>query len=325
MLEVFGVIGLWAVPLSLVDTFFKDVSLHHALAQAYLIVSLVILTFAVIVILHLKARKEKYANITEYIWKINTSIKDIDSFIEINKTISSNPEHFNETAKSKIGDILNNLQLVFVSLTGTRCRASLKLTYNKNGRMYYYTFSRDQASFKSCGVLDDHRVACDHDPMDKNPQFLKLFSDDNSTFHYFSNDLMSDEKFEATSFSAYDESWGRTGLLNGRRLAWARERWPLPYRSTITCVVRHGPASFIPERKSIVLGFLTVDSESRGVFSERWDVPIVFAVADALFHPVRELLQIQNRLAALDVNPASQSPDDGSNGAGAGQETRKLS
>jgi hypothetical protein len=44
-----------------------------------------------------------------------------------------------------------------------------------------------------------------------------------------------------------------------------------------------------------VLGFLSVDSESREVFEERWDVEILFAVADALYHPLRSYLDAQNR------------------------------
>lgn len=44
-----------------------------------------------------------------------------------------------------------------------------------------------------------------------------------------------------------------------------------------------------------MLGFLTVDSESRGVFEERWDVQLMLAVADALYTPVRAYLDAQNR------------------------------
>ena len=44
-----------------------------------------------------------------------------------------------------------------------------------------------------------------------------------------------------------------------------------------------------------VLGFLTVDSESRNVFEERWDVQIMFAVADALYGPIRGYIDAQNR------------------------------
>ncbi|KEO56662.1 hypothetical protein SMB34_18795 [Thalassospira permensis NBRC 106175] len=47
------------------------------------------------------------------------------------------------------------------------------------------------------------------------------------------------------------------------------------------------------ERDSEVLGFLTVDSESRGVFIEKWDTQIVFAVADAIFTPLKQVIKIQ--------------------------------
>jgi hypothetical protein len=52
----------------------------------------------------------------------------------------------------------------------------------------------------------------------------------------------------------------------------------------------------------VVLGFLTVDSESRNVFVERWDVQIAFAAADALYHPLRQLIAAQNRAAEAGVD-----------------------
>ena len=57
-----------------------------------------------------------------------------------------------------------------------------------------------------------------------------------------------------------------------------------------------GQRRFFEGQKLIVLGFVTVDSESRRVFESWWDVPIVFSVADALYHPLKAFLELQNRV-----------------------------
>jgi hypothetical protein len=49
-----------------------------------------------------------------------------------------------------------------------------------------------------------------------------------------------------------------------------------------------------PDIHPEVLGFLTIDSESRNVFEERWDSQIMFAVADALYPAIRAYLAAQN-------------------------------
>jgi hypothetical protein len=54
--------------------------------------------------------------------------------------------------------------------------------------------------------------------------------------------------------------------------------------------------------EQLVLGFLTIDSESRGVFVDRWDVQIAFAMADALFHPLRRFVIAQNNAAQAGVD-----------------------
>lgn len=81
-----------------------------------------------------------------------------------------------------------------------------------------------------------------------------------------------------------------------RRFRRTTENWPLPYRSTIACTICQSPGPFVSTPKTVVLGFVTVDSESRGVFSERWDVPLVAALANALYHPLKKLIELQNEM-----------------------------
>jgi hypothetical protein len=297
--EILGLAGLWLSSTALIDLLFSDREMRRLIAQSYVVGSCIVFGSLLIIFVMWKARKEKYANITEYTHRVNHSIRDLTTYITMfdQGKIACDAYQFTETVKTKLGEVLDKLQLTFVSITGTNCRTSIKLVYNYNGTGYYFTLARDNTSLQRCRAMDDKRVKSNHDPLEKNAQFSKLFSDANSVFHYFSNDLPADKTFSSTSFTAYDESWGQTGLADGWWFSHRRSQWPLPYKSTIACVIRHGPAAFIPEEKEIVLGFVTVDSESRGVFTERWDVPLVFAVSDALYHPIRKLLEIQNREA----------------------------
>lgn len=195
-------------------------------------------------------------------------------------------ENFSNQCKIIIGRILDHFNGIFTSITETRCRSCIKLLYTTD-QMYVYTLARDQGSHQSCSQLDTKRVRGNHDPLKDNPQFARLFSDAEDVWHFISNDLTKDHAFHSTSMSAYKPE-------RAHRFPAMLGAWPLPYRSAITAAIRQGPFDLCHER-SEVLGFLSVDSESRGVFEERWDVEILFAVADALYHPLRSYLDAQNR------------------------------
>lgn len=262
----------------------------------------------------LTSRKEKYANITVYCHQISSITRDLNTYIILNQPPHAGSvreyEQFFEVVKTKTREILDQLALIFVSLTGTRCRTSIKLIYPVGDEAYYFTFTRDHTSLEHCRERDDQRAERNHDPLKKNAQFSKLFDHSSGTRTYFCNDLSCDPAFTSTSFTAYDPHWAETGLHEKKNLFGKLKlrRWPLPYRSTICCVIRHGAASFLPGLKPLVLGFVTVDSESRNVFEPRWDPPLLSMVADNLFHPLKQYLEIQNKVASrVEAAHAGQS------------------
>jgi hypothetical protein len=239
-------------------------------------------------------RKERYANIAPLLHHIFHQIRDLNTYIRTKEPTGGGAaqyQQFSDNCKIMFGRILDQVSSVFRSLTSTHCRASIKLTYEKNNKLYVYTLTRDQGSFQKCWKMDNDRVGRDHDPLDKNIQFAKLFSDSEEIWHYVCNDLTRDKDFRATSLTAYAPDYA----TRTPRTFFSREGWPLPYKSTITCVIRQPPFDMNRSLPSEVLGFLTVDSESRGVFEERWDAQIMFAVADALYGPTRTFLDAQNR------------------------------
>ena len=190
---------------------------------------------------------------------------------------------------------------IFRSLTSTNCRSSIKLTYEHNQELYFYTYARDHASSGRYRDSDRKRIRENHDPLNSNKRFAELFSPKEANWHYFSNNLSKDSEFQTTSMTAYKPELILG--LNSHRRRFSMFNWPLPYRSTISCVIRQGSCNLMEERNSEVLGFLTVDSESRGVFIEKWDTQIVFSLADAIFVPLKQITRIQSAVNSM------QSPE----------------
>jgi len=269
----------------------------HLAANVYI----VILSFSIVVLAAwrqwITIRKEKYANITPLLHAVHHEIRDLNTFIHLNEPKDGSKreyERFMNDCKVQFGRVLDQLKNVFGTLTSTHCRASIKMTYEKNDRVFIYTLTRDQGSKQQCFLRDNQRLDADHDPLEENPQFARLFNGKILVWHYICNDLTSDNSFRCTSMSAYDPEYA----TRAPRSRWARFwnlSWPLPYKSTLACVIRQGQFDLNQQIQPEVLGFLTVDSESRGVFQERWDAQLMFSVADALYGPVRGYIAAQNR------------------------------
>jgi hypothetical protein len=237
-------------------------------------------------------RKEKYANISSKLHYAIHQSRNIHTYLLENApsdfSNQSEVEPYLNTAKSMFVVVLDHVATVFMMITGTKCRTSIKLTYEIDGEVYFYTYTRDRESRENCRERDNKRVDDNNDPLDANSQFSKLFSNEHRELHYFSNDLVREARrgrFETTSTRAYDPN--HSFIPGGNR------GWNLPYKSTIACVIRQGECDQFEGRQQDVLGFLTVDSESRGVFIERWDVELAYAVADAMFHPLKLVIAAQ--------------------------------
>ena len=252
LLEFLAGIGAWLAGFEGVKYWLEGVNSRSIAAQIYVVVTAVVLCGVLGIREWMTSRKEKYANITRHTNRIAELVKEIHTYIEDHKPADSADikelTAFFEVCKTKFGHVLDQLVLIFTSLTATNCRASIKLIYpleeRKKEKAYYYTLVRDEGSSSTCVEMDNRRVEGNQDPLQKNPQFLKLFDNTNSTWHYFSNNLWKDG-FASTSFTAYDPNWAERAPPKQSFLRPRKEFWPLPYRSTIACTVRHGPAPFL--------------------------------------------------------------------------------
>jgi hypothetical protein len=304
VLEFVGALGAVLGGFEIFKYFFHDETARSLLAQIYVLATTIILGTVLAWREIFYSRKEKYANIVGYVQQASQVIMELHTLIQERAPASDCPDRerkdFSELFRSRVALALDQLNLCFVSLTGTHCRTSIKMTYDIGGEPYYYTLARDQGSQQKWRDMDNRRIDCNHDPLRKNAQYARLLDGSNSVWHYFCNDLTNEEDFLSSSFSAYDVKWGETGAASSKGIFRKGRKWPLPYRSTIVSTIRQSPGSFVSTQKTLVLGFVTVDSESRGVFVERWDVPLVNALADALYHPLKMFLEIQNRVNRLD-------------------------
>lgn len=298
LIEIAAGAAAWFGGFELLSHFFKATDARTIAAQFYVVGTAIILLTIVVVREKTAGRKEKYANVTSYLHTINQLVKEISLYIHNHRPASkaTYAEYvaFSEHCKQKFGLVLDQLNLVFASLTSTKCRTSIKLVYEIEKEAYYYTLARDAGCWSQCLETDNRRVDTNHDPLKKNSQFLKIFDANIDTYHYLSNDIPSDDTFRSTSFTIYDPTWENTGAKPKSILDRLRGEWPLPYRSTIACAIRLGASTHGVKEKPVVLGFVTVDSESRNVFEDRWDVQLMFAVAESLFIPLRLFIEIQN-------------------------------
>jgi hypothetical protein len=285
-----GLVVAWLVGFELIEKLITSQTAISIAANIYIVLFSATLIILASIRQWLTIRKERYANISVLLHNIAHQIRDLNTFIiakEPRGGTESAYRDFSNQCKILFGRILDQLSTVFMSITSTHCRTSIKLLYGTD-KLYVLTLSRDQGSRQKCFKMDNKRVENNHDPLEENLQFARLFDDNEDTWHFLSNDLTKDHNFRCTSVTAYKP--GYATIAAGRKRS-----WPLPYKSTIACVIRQGTFDLLQDVKSEVLGFLTVDSESRNVFEERWDVEIMFAVADSLYTPLRAYLDAQNR------------------------------
>lgn len=293
-----GLIGLITAFLSgwdIVEKLFKNQPDIYLYALGYLLLLVTLMTGYFVFRQYQTIRKERYANITPYLHRAMHGIRDLQTYVkEKAPPAGANADAydaFDIATKQKISQIIDQLAKVFQSITSTHCRASVKLIYEFNNDLYFYTFARDPGSSEKLLPLDQKRAVSNHDPLNKNTRFAQLFSVNENLWHYVSNDLAKDDQFKTTSMTAYCPD--HIDRINAGWRHFLNWKWPLPYRSTIACVIRQGPFDLLPNRTPKVLGFVTVDSESRNVFVEKWDVELVFSVADALFQPLEQIIAVQ--------------------------------
>ncbi|PWW82489.1 hypothetical protein CR164_05735 [Prosthecochloris marina] len=254
--------------------------------------SFVLLLVFIIVREVIFARKEKYANITGKLHFCFHLIRDIESFLnELDPSALSEKdgERVFTGATNGLITVLDCVATIFSMLTGTRCRATIKAIYEKDKKLYVRTLARDTDSYEHNSEKDKERSDKNQDAIEENEDFELLYSEKQPGQNYFfCNDLMQRRNYKTSSFKVYGEPKEEMGFYE--RIT--GKGWTLPYRSAIVWPIQQRKNRHFDFDEVGCIGFLAVDSESRGVFKKSWDTWLGAGVADALFHPLNTMFKV---------------------------------
>lgn len=174
-----------------------------------------------------------------------------------------------------VSRVLNDLATAMSIVTGTSCRASIKVVAGDNRiedlgamsskerarHLLVRTFARD-----TINPLGPERERADF--LSDNSDLRDLFQDRNRRV-FFSNDL--------------HQLYRKGGYRNSHLPDEAFEKWPLPYKSSIVWPIRRVGGTSALSQDADFLGFLCVDSPMTNVFVSRYDFEIGAMIADTLY------------------------------------------
>lgn len=239
-------------------------------------------------------RSRRFARIQPSLHAISHSIRDISTVLEVLEEEEQARGKYRDFINSSFERAATSFANSFSILTGIQCRASIKLIYFEETlqgerQAFVSTFVRDQES-SSIQQRDDHdRQNNNYDAIEENTDFNLLWRRKVGCF--FSNNLPSYHGYENSSYPKIEDRdiSGWRGLVN----FFVPLNWPASYRSTIVWPIQKRALPTIDESEDTLIGFLTIDCESRGVFRYRTDFEFGAAVADALYPPIRRLQRLQ--------------------------------
>lgn len=239
------------------------------------------------------SRKERYANICANQHRCIHLLRDLTTILTRNlKSISSQKEKqlLIDNCITILQDVLTEFSTTFSILTGTLCRASIKSIYEKDGELYVYTLARDKKSADANFEQDQKRFKENLDPLKENIDFKLLYEKFGQNQRcFFSNNLALRRNYCTSSFKIYGYPPDNISFFQRIVTFFKKDNvdnWPLPYISTIVWPIQQRDTQTLKIEKPECIGFLAIDSDSRGVFRKKWDFHLGAEVADALFHPL---------------------------------------
>ncbi len=238
---------------------------------AFVIYSVILLIFLVVFTFQY-SRKSRYAEATKCVHTALHAVRNAYHYLEWCKSANHPEISFDEDRLCLyMKTALTSISEAFSIVAGVKCRVSIKvLGQNAVNQLYVRTLTRDEVSQNQCDKRDlsegkQHLVSQNTD--------FHLITEGLSDY-FFAGNLKDYPNYINTSKDKHD------GLRG--------QNWSLPYKSTIVWPIRYVYNK--NERDALegsshedIYGFLTVDSSSKNVFVERYDVQMGAALADALF------------------------------------------
>lgn len=207
------------------------------------------------------SRKARYAEAMRALHRCSHEIRDANWGIE---------ENNHELCMLSVKSALNSLATAFSIITGTSCRACIKIIYHDSTKtpveFYTSTFCRNQ---KVASSANKDSAA----PIEENTDFTILYRQSDGENYFISNDLTKRKSYHNSNWpSRHDD-----------RAKFIKER-KYQYISTAVWPIRAREGDNNPE----VIGFLCVDSLARGVFRRRYDIDTGAIIADMLYYMLYE-------------------------------------
>ncbi len=171
---------------------------------------------------------------------------------------------------------------VFSLTTGTECSVCIKVLEDDLSdesriqvRPRVRTLCRDQ---NSEGKRDHADKSQGDHWLDQNTDFYELHRNAGGPKgrSFFSNNLPGYHGYNNSSFELYGRPHRGTLLIN----LFPAMFWKLPYRSTIVVPVSSRQSD---SNKTPLVGYVCVDSGSRGVFNRRYDPELLAGIAECLY------------------------------------------
>lgn len=207
--------------------------------------------------------------------------------------------------KETSAKVLTNLATAFSTITSTTCSACIKLLegdpaagQSEDVRVKVRTLCRSNNAEKRRARADSKKFK---HWLDQNTDFFELHRRAGTPQEdcFFSNNLPRYPGYMNTSFEVYGGE-GHKPPPPSLLLSWLGLRpWVLPYKSAIVVPIFPRTAN---ETDGRLVGYLCIDSKSRGAFSRRYDPELLTGIGDCLYEVVR-------RYCNLVAQPAGSQSD----------------
>jgi hypothetical protein len=198
------------------------------------------------------SRKARFAEATRNIHQAVHSLRDASESIKNTNA---------ESARQEICQTLADVQQAFSLITGVSCRACIKTIVYDTTQQRASTETFLRARGTTSNPTKDSEA-----PIDNNTDFKMLFEYKVPTF--FSNNLGNENPYLNSNWPENNSE--RNSFLKSQKY---------DYIATIVWPIRAKESGNPPE----IIGFLCIDSKTRGVFSRRYDIDVGAIVADTLY------------------------------------------
>lgn len=248
------------------------------------------------------SRKARYAEVMHNMHEIQHDLRDLQTKVRA-RYASLGPKPDKDTLTSvhkfiaeEFQKILTSIATGFSLVSAVNCRSSIKILgkvdSSKDGspdNLYVKTLARDLASARDC--IDKDGSEQKNHLVTKNTDFELLVKEVRRFF--FSGDVST----EGNYLNSSEEHWRKSRPLSeyASRIPLISKLFasPYPYRSSMVFPIKG--SLFGGTEVPLFLGFLCIDSKSRNSFSSRYDSNLGAALADSIYHVLREYFLLMVR------------------------------